>query len=48
MPCCCGGRPSRKVMDYAGSLSWSAILGETDQGTVLSFVREYAQLNGCS
>jgi hypothetical protein len=46
MPCCCGGRPSRKVMDYAGSLSWSAILGETDQGTVLSFVREYAQLNG--
>lgn len=32
-------------MDYAGSLSWSAILGETDQGTVLSFVKKYTETN---
>lgn len=45
MLCCCGARPSRKVIHYEGALSWSAIVGETDQSTVLTFVSTYSELH---
>ena len=33
------------MLAYEGALSWSAILGATDQGTVLSFIQKYTELS---
>ena len=43
--CCCRPASRRKVIDCEGWISWSAIVGETDQSTVLSFVRKYTESN---
>ena len=43
--CCCRPASRRKVIDCEGWISWSAIVGETDQSTVLSFARKYTESN---
>lgn len=42
---CGASSPKSSAVAYEGALSWSAIFGDTDQATVLAYVKAYSDLN---